>query len=347
LDRASARASLGRVARVASLVVVAFGVWLGGVQAAQASRRVFLWFADGAVPPKGVGEICLGGRPPAFRCAAGPVDTCRREILTLLDRWYADADVVFTFVEPSEGAFDTVALTSDGAWCDADTRTVSRSPLPLCTVVPRGSIAIFRCGEDAKACATLVAKEQAHLLGLQHSTSVTDVMNELGGTLHDGFEDRDNALTSARCGRQQNSFQLLLERAGRWPGGPKPDPGVPVRAPVVGDGGLDGGAGDGGPESGGADAGAGPEAAPEDVAAGPADAGLETSPIAPVDAAGGGSVPGPGSTTKSKSGGCVYAPASAGAGPFGLFWLAGVVLGAGAWRYWRRRGDGKDSVHPY
>ncbi|HEY0712970.1 MAG TPA: hypothetical protein VGF45_09875 [Polyangia bacterium] len=217
--------------RALSSLLVFLGAWLGASGGAEASRRVFLWFADGGVPPTAVGEICLGGRPPPFRCVAGPVDTCRQEILGWLDRWYADADVLFTFAEPTEGPFDTVALTSDGAWCDADARTVSRSPLPLCTAVPRGSIAIFRCGEDAKACATLVAKEQAHLLGLQHTGSANDVMNEYGGTLHDGFEDRDNPLTSARCGRQQNSLRLLLERAGRWPGGPKPPPALPMAAP--------------------------------------------------------------------------------------------------------------------
>lgn len=194
---------------------------------ARASRRVFLWFADGGVPPKSVNDICIG-RPPAFRCTLGPtVDDCRQAIQVFLDRWYAEADVVFTYAPPADGAFDTVVLSNDGAWCNEDPRTVSRSPLPMCTPVERGAVAIFRCGDDAKACATLIAKEQAHLLGLQHTASATDVMNELGATEHDGFEDRFNGATSARCGALQNSRRLLIERAGAWPGGAKPDPGSP------------------------------------------------------------------------------------------------------------------------
>ncbi|HEY0709219.1 MAG TPA: hypothetical protein VGG33_20585 [Polyangia bacterium] len=314
--------------KLAQLSAVVGLVCLAGVPSAQASRRVFLWFADGGEPPASVREICLGGRPPAFRCVAGPVETCRQAILAHLDRWYAAVDVVFSFAAPTEGLFDTVALTSDGAWCDADARTVSRSPLPLCTAVPKGSIAIFRCGDDAKACATLVAKEQAHLLGLQHSASATDVMNEVAGTLHDGFEDRDNTLTSAKCGRQQNSYRLLLERAGRWPGGPKPDPGAPVVA---------------------VDAGA--DAAGSDDAALPViDAGAEADVTTPVDAGATSDVAVPGSPLpgKPRSGGCAFAgrftdghpdnPVGAGTGaPSWLFLALATGLGLARQRVRRRR----------
>jgi hypothetical protein len=201
---------------------------------ANATRSIFVWFADGGLPPPSAKKICTG-RPPAFQCRLGPsVDDCRAPVLALLDRWYADFDVVFTLVPPAPDAgadagvlaTDTVVVSSDGAWCGADAQTVSRSPLPPCTDPGGGgAVAIFRC-EDARTCATLIAKEQGHLVGLQHTGSPTDVMNELGGVDHDGFEDRDNLSAAPRCGRLQNSHQLMLTRLGAWPGGPKPGPGT-------------------------------------------------------------------------------------------------------------------------
>jgi hypothetical protein len=203
---------------------------------ANATRPIFIWFADGGLPPPSAKKICAG-RPPAFQCPLGAtVEACRAPILALLDRWYAAFDVVFTYAPPTTdaggadaggAAFDTVIVSSEGAWCGADPRTVSLSPLPPCADPGGGgTVAIFRC-QDAKACATLIAKEQGHLVGLQHTGSATDVMNERGDLDHDGFEDRENLSAAPKCGLRQNSYQLMLQRLGAWPGGPKPGPGEP------------------------------------------------------------------------------------------------------------------------
>jgi hypothetical protein len=215
---------------VATVVVAA--LTRGGVAAA--SRRVFVWFADGGPSPASVQEICFGS-PPAFRCSFGTFDSCRKQIQVFLDRWYADFDVVFTYAPPNDGApFDTIVVASEGAWCGADERTVSRSPLPACTAMARGAVAVFKC-DDAKLCATTMAKEHAHILGLQHTGSPTDVMHDLVGPDHDGFEDKDSLSGAPRCGRTQNSYRLMLERAGKWAGGPKPDPGVGTMVPEAPD----------------------------------------------------------------------------------------------------------------
>ena len=192
-----------------------------------ATRQIFLWYPDGGPPPPSVRKICQG-TPPAFQCRSGTdVDQCRRLTQELLDRWYADFDVVFSYAEPPTGAFDTVVVASEGAWCGADPRTASRSFLPACTDAPGGAVAIFHCGDDAKLCATLIAKEQAHLVGLQHTGSLMDVMNETTSLEHAGFEDAENLSSAIRCGRFQNSYRLMLERLGAWPGGPKPPPAPP------------------------------------------------------------------------------------------------------------------------
>jgi MYXO-CTERM domain-containing protein len=193
---------------------------------AHATRRILVWYADGGPPPASARKICFG-TPPPFQCAFGlSVDDCRQQVQQLLDRWYGDFDAIFTHVPPTDsGPFDTVIVSSEGAWCGVDERTESRSPLPACTDMGSGSVAIFHC-PDAKKCATLIAKEQAHIVGLQHTNSETDVMDERARAAHDGFEDRDNPSTVPRCGRLQNSYRLMLERLGTWPGGPKPEPGV-------------------------------------------------------------------------------------------------------------------------
>jgi hypothetical protein len=216
------------------LIVAALVAWQ---RPAAATRQIFVWFADGGLAPRSVAKIC-SGRPPAYQCPLGPtVDACRAPLQALLDRWYADFDVVFTYAPPTSEpgadaagpAYDTVVIASDGAWCGADPRTVSRSPLPGCTDPGAGgAVAIFSCGADTKKCATLITKEHGHLVGLHHTGSPTDVMNELGATDHDGFEDRDNLSATPRCGRLQNSYRLMLERLGAWAGGTKPGPGEPL-----------------------------------------------------------------------------------------------------------------------
>lgn len=227
----------------------ALAIWAslaGAAREGHAARRIFVWFADGGLPPRATPKSC--GTPPPFRCNQGPtVDDCRRPIQALLDRWYADFDVVFTYTPPAvdAGPVDTVIVASEGAWCGADARTASRSPLPTCADMGSGVVMIFHCGDDAKKCATLIAKEQGHLVGLQHTGSPTDVMNELAGIEHDGFEDRENLSAAPRCGSRQNSYQLMRTRLGAWPAGmPKPDPGVPPppNLPGLGDAGADGAA---------------------------------------------------------------------------------------------------------
>ena len=98
------------------------------------------------------------------------------------------------------GVFDTVVVTSNGRWCGAGrhrrlARPVARVHGPRGTARHRGHHLPVRRRSPPK-CATLIAKEQAHVVGLQHTVSLTDVMNEFYSSDHDGFEDRDNMATS-------------------------------------------------------------------------------------------------------------------------------------------------------
>jgi MYXO-CTERM domain-containing protein len=200
-------------------------------------RTVYLWFADGqALPPQARG-VCTDA-PPPFQCSYGANrEECRDQVWRLLDRWYADFDVVFSYTPPEAGVFDTVVVTSNGRWCGLDDQIVSRGPSPICLDrggQPGTAVTIFQCGDDPRKCATLIAKEQAHVVGLQHTVSLTDVMNDYYSPDHDGFEDRDNMATSLQCGRLQNSYRVMLERLGPWSGGPKPSPGPAPPVPLPG-----------------------------------------------------------------------------------------------------------------
>ena len=313
------------IAAVASVVV--------SERPANATRPIFIWFADGGLPPPSTKKICAG-RPPAFQCPLGAtVEACRAPILALLDRWYAGFDVVFTYAPPAAAtgdagaadagapAYDTVIVSSDGAWCGADPQVVSRSPLPPCNDPGAGgAVAIFRC-QDVKTCATLIAKEQGHLVGLQHTGSATDVMNERGDLDHDGFEDRENLSAAPRCGLRQNSYQLMLQRLGPWPGGAKPGPGEPPPPNLPG-------AVDAAPPVPGDDA-----AAPGDMEPPAADAAepiRDAAPAGPGDAAAPASDDAQGCSCQ--LGGAASRRSSA---------SAPLLLGAGAclavWGWWRRR----------
>ena len=61
-------------------------------------------------------------------------------------------------------------------------------------------------------------------------------MNEEFSPSHDGFEDRNNAVSNVKCRRPQNSYQLMLERLGPWAGGAKPAP--QEAAPAISDAGA-------------------------------------------------------------------------------------------------------------
>jgi hypothetical protein len=210
-----------------ALVLVAA---LAGAARAEA-RRVFLWYADGGPLPPTMPALCTQA-PPRYQCtfAGGTLADCRAAVQGWLDRWYADFDLVFTYQPPAEGPYDTVIIASEASWCFGDATTTSRSLEPKCPGVPSGSLVVFQCGADARKCASIIAQEQAHLLGLEHTSSPTDVMNASFPPDHDGFENREVPTTSTECRRVQSSYQLMLERLGPWPGGAKPAP-LPASAP--------------------------------------------------------------------------------------------------------------------
>ena len=88
-----------------------------------------------------------------------------------LDRWYADFNVVFTLTRPTSGQFYTEVVSSGGgAWCGVDAKVAGVAPF-LCKDIAGGVAYTFMGGEDAKQTAVIIAQEQAHLVGLEHTAS--------------------------------------------------------------------------------------------------------------------------------------------------------------------------------
>jgi MYXO-CTERM domain-containing protein len=130
-------------------------------------------------------------------------------------------------------------ITRDGAWCGVSPQNLGRGMLaPMCQDLKTGYAIAYQCATDAKLCASIIAQEQAHLVGLEHTVSEFDVMNvNFIVERHMGFEDNLNAVAHPfQCQREQNSYQLMKQRVGAWMGGPKPGPFDPEV-----DGGADGG----------------------------------------------------------------------------------------------------------
>jgi len=81
----------------------------------------------------------------------------------------------------------------------------------------------FLGGQSAKQTAVIIAQEQAHLVGLEHVASDTDLMYPSICSSCDGFVDEDLPIDGDRCDRaSQNSYQMMKGTLGAWPGGPKP-----------------------------------------------------------------------------------------------------------------------------
>jgi len=209
-------------------------------------RVIYLFFADGNPLPKTNVNACHG-TPPAFHCKFGAsLLDCQRQIQSYLDRWYADFNVLFTFTRQTSGKFYTEVVSSGGgAWCGVEAKVAGVAPF-LCNDLDGGVAYTFLGGEDAKQTAVIIAQEQAHLVGLEHTTSEVDLMLPTVCSNCDSFPNVDNPVTGDRCNRTtQNSYQMMRDRLGSWTGGPKPSafgcqadskpPAVTVMGPGDGD----------------------------------------------------------------------------------------------------------------
>ncbi len=196
-----------------------------GTSPAAAPRIVYLAYADGTALPRTNPDAC-DTVAPKFACKfASSLKDCQRQIQAYLDKWYADFNVVFTLTRPTSGSFYTEVVSSGGgAWCQASATTAGIAPF-YCKDLQGGVAYTFMGGDNAKDTAIIIAQEQAHLVGLEHTKSTHDVMDPTICPACDGFEDTDNHIDGDRCGRaSQNSYQMMLDVLGPWPGGVKPTP---------------------------------------------------------------------------------------------------------------------------
>ena len=190
-----------------------------------APHVVYLDYADGSPSPAINPNACTG-TPPKFVCQfASNLKDCQKQVQVYLDKWYADFNVVFTLTQPTSGAFYSEVVSSGGgAWCQASAMTAGIAPF-YCKDLGGGVAYTFMGGQNAKDTAIIIAQEQAHLVGLEHTKSTHDVMDPTICPDCDGFEDVDNQIDGDRCGwASQNSYQRMLSTLGPWPGGVKPTP---------------------------------------------------------------------------------------------------------------------------
>ena len=290
-------------AGLAALACLCLAAAAGGAAAQDAASRqahrygraaghpayLWLWFADGQSKQPEDGPYCAGlPPPPAFTCTYGTsIDDCQRQVLDDLNGYYADFNLVFTLSRPPTGDFYVIMITSSGAWCDQNSTEAGVAPFN-CNDNPGLAGFAFECGKNAHACATLIAHEHGHLVGLEHTLSPTDIMNQAVLATASGFDDQPNRTVDTLCQGTQNSYQEMLSALGPWPGGAKPNPFAAK---------TDAGVTDASPDAGRADT---ADAAEDSAANLPA--GIDTGPIVPlpgfdavprpplptVDAAGGG-----------------------------------------------------------
>ena len=171
--------------------------------------------------------------PPVFKCNYGSsIDDCQRQVQAYLDAWYANFNLVFSFTRPNTGDYYAIMITSDGSWCpNTSTSTTTEAGVANvnCNDNPGTAALAFACGYSAHACATVIAHEHGHMVGLEHTVSTTDVMHDTVLPTAAGFDDnKDNRIlddTFNICNlTKQDSYQQMLSALGSWPGGSKPGP---------------------------------------------------------------------------------------------------------------------------
>ena len=161
---------------------------------------------------------------PKFECSFAPtLVECQRQIQAYLDAWYADFNVIFTLTRPTSGKYYTEVVSSGGgAWCKVDDKVAGVAPF-LCKDLQGGVAYTFQGGRSARETAVIIAQEQAHLLGLEHTTNPHDIMFPTISTDTTASSTTTAAVTGDRCDRAtQNSYQMMKKALGAWPGGPKP-----------------------------------------------------------------------------------------------------------------------------
>jgi hypothetical protein len=202
--------------------------------AAGKSAYLYLFYADDSRSAPADGP-CSGIRPPAFKCnypatsgQAATTDTseCQRQVQTILDGWYADFDILFTFTRPTNVDYYTVVITSEKSWCTQDPIEAGVAPNNSCNDNRGPAAYALECGYSAHDCATIIAHEHGHLVGLEHTASPTDVMNQTVMPTATGFDDKSNRIVDEQCGLppDQNSYQQMLTTLGAWSGAAKPSP---------------------------------------------------------------------------------------------------------------------------
>ena len=196
---------------------------LSGGRGGSAPKVFYLQYADGSAAPSADYDACKG-KAPKFECSFAPtVAECQRQIQAYLDAWYADFNVIFTLTKPTSGSYYTEVVSSGGgAWCGSGSKTAGVAPF-LCKDLKSGVAYTFQGGRSAKETAIIIAQEQAHLVGLEHTDSQRDIMNPSICTSCNGFLDENTPVTGDKCDREtQNSYQMMKKALGTWGGGPKP-----------------------------------------------------------------------------------------------------------------------------
>lgn len=203
---------------------------------------VWLWYADGGSMPD-FSEYCSEIRnPPVYKCnfvsspTGSNVADCQSEVQRYLDDWYKDFNVVFTLTRPPSGDYYIVVVTSGWPACaqEAADRTggvaaneggIAPFNMNCVDNVNQTAIAI-QCGLNAHDCATIIAHEHAHMVGLVHTTGGEDVMHASVQDTSDGFRNESLSTVldwSNNCSAaKQNSYRQMLDAFGPWPGGSKP-----------------------------------------------------------------------------------------------------------------------------
>ena len=187
---------------------------------------LWLWYPDesGAAVTE-EGPFCKTSNPPAYQCTfAASLDDCKRQIQSYLDAWYADFNLVFSLTRPNADYY-TIVVTNNDSWCPHDPTEVGVAGVAFssgCNDITGFAGYVFAC-DNAHDCATVIAHEHAHMVGLEHTDSIRDVMNRRVQPTAAGFDNQENATVDDLCNLlSQNSYERMLSVLGAWPGGAKP-----------------------------------------------------------------------------------------------------------------------------
>jgi hypothetical protein len=209
---------------VLRLIAIGVAASLTACSAGDAGTVVYLNFSDGTEAmtlgaddaSKNVSSTCAIERLPRWegaRVCGGRQRCADAVVASVRHLWSAYAVTFLTTRPPAGTTYAMVVIAPPTQACSYGHRGIA--PLDCGAHHPRDVAVVSDCYKDPSTCASLIAHELGHTLGLVHSADARDVMFDGPSDPAQSFRDAESPTVDGDCAlATQNAHRTLMDRLG-------------------------------------------------------------------------------------------------------------------------------------